>query len=68
MIKFVARDAKGEITGFGLSEENIALLKEKKPIVIDNLEFGKPGRTLIFYAETEAEMLADLRKAGFKIQ
>lgn len=57
MIKF----RKGNLLGFGLSEENIKRLKEGKPILVNLDEMGIPNCQLaIFYGETEATMVQSL--------
>lgn len=53
----------------GLSEGNIKLLKEGKPILIKgssiNLDIEE---IIIFYGETEELMVEDLRKHGFEVE
>lgn len=60
MVKFRA----GETIGFGLSEENMRLLKEGKPIKVDLTELGLPGKEVrdvfIFYGKTERDMERDM--------
>lgn len=59
MIKFKAYNLnkKTEFYGFGLSEINIQKLKEKKPIYIDGDKIDSLYDYLIFYCDTEEEML-----------
>lgn len=62
MIKFVAQSPKGILLGIGLSEKNIELLKQEKPIRIDLTEMGfDSGRVLIFYGETEGELIKTIQ-------
>lgn len=60
MVKFKA----GQLIGFGLSEKNIKLLKQGKPIKIDLTTLGLPGKevkdVLIFYGKTENDMQKDM--------
>lgn len=55
----------GNLLIFGLSDRNIELLKEGKPIAFDLRELGMQGRVCIFHGETEAKMQEHLEKAGF---
>lgn len=57
------RDGKRFIL-FGLSEGNLSLLRQKKPIVVNLSEMGLSGEVLITYGETEADIILDLQKAG----
>lgn len=58
MIK--AKMTNGDIL-FGLSEENIKLLKEKKPIVINLKDVGLEERKIIIcFGETEDKIFKDL--------
>jgi len=43
MIKFLAKMESGNMLGIGLSEKNVELLKEGKPINIDLDEMISPG-------------------------
>lgn len=52
MVKFKTKD----LIGLGLSEENIRLLKEGKPISIYLNEMGIDKRLMIFYGVTENHM------------
>jgi len=61
--------AKGTINGtpiylMGLSEQNIQLLKEGKPILFDGSEIGISGNVVIMYGETELHIQDELEKAG----
>lgn len=61
MIKFKADSPTGPLIGLGLSAQNLRLLQEGKPIVINLADLGlPPGRVLIFYGETEASMAAEM--------
>lgn len=58
MVKFTASDDDGPLIGLGLSKDNIRLLRQGKPIVVD-LEKDlhlPPGRILLFYGDTEASI------------
>lgn len=63
MIKFLAYDErkKRHFVGFGLSEENVKLLKEGRPIFVDGKTMQSNVDFFIFYGETE-EKIADLMK------
>lgn len=67
MIRFAAdRDGK-PIFGFGLSEGNLRLLREKKPIIVDLEEMGGQGEVVIFWGETETQMQEELQAAGLLV-
>ena len=61
MIKFSYTNKDG-VTGygFGLSERNVNLLKEGKPIVIDLAQMGGQGEIFIFYGKTEQAMALEI--------
>ena len=64
MIKFVANKdaADGPLVGLGLSRNNIALLKEGRPIVVNLADLGlAPGKVMIFYGKTESAMAKTMR-------
>jgi hypothetical protein len=62
MIKFKVIDPNGVPGfGFGLSEENINLLKQGKPIIIELSEMGGIGRIMIMYGKTETDLVAALQ-------
>lgn len=64
MIKFKAgSDGKKTVYGFGLSEENIKLLKKGYPIYIDNPDFAD-FNVIIMYGETEQEITNLLKETG----
>lgn len=75
MIKFLAKSEGGNMLGIGLSERNVELLKEGKPIKIDLAEMISPGggikhteltdlkHVVVFYGTTEEEMAKDLKAA-----
>jgi len=46
----------GDTLIFGLSERNIELLKEGRPILINLAEMGARGSMVIFYGKTEESM------------
>lgn len=56
MLKFTYIKAGIINYGFGLSERNIQLLKQGKPILIDLSELGGDGNVTIFYGKTEQDM------------
>lgn len=61
MLKFSYTNKDGITSyGFGLSERNVKLLKEGKPIVIDLAQMGGQGKILIFYGKTEQAMGRDI--------
>ena len=73
MIKFLAKIESGNMLGIGLSERNVELLKEGKPIKIDLDEMITPAvgiqhteltdlkHIFIFYGTTEEQMAHDLK-------
>lgn len=62
MIKFKVTGERGEVhLGFGISERNVELLKQGKPIHIDLNEMGINGSIMILYGKTEAEVLSMLK-------
>jgi len=73
MIKFLAKMESGNMLGIGLSEKNVELLKEGKPINIELDEMISPGggiqhteltdlkQSVVFYGTTEEEMAKDLK-------
>lgn len=63
MIKFTGdRDGK-TLVGLGISEGNVAKLKEGKPILVhlDEMIPGSNIDILIFYGETEQSMYQELK-------
>jgi len=63
MIKF----RLGNLIGFGLSEGNLRLLREGKPIIIYGAQLGSPDDFLIVYGATERDIVEQMRKAGIEI-
>lgn len=62
MIKFKTADDKGNVKlGFGISEENVRLLKQGKPILINLREMGIDAEVMIFYGKTEKDILNDIK-------
>lgn len=62
MIKFKVTGERGEIhLGFGITERNVELLKQGKPISIDLNEMGINASVMIMYGETEADLLKTLK-------
>lgn len=64
MLKLAITHADGSLYALGLSDRNIELLRQGKPIVVDLAELGGQGRVMLFAGATEDAMLADLRAAG----
>jgi len=66
MIKFRATSDDGPVLGLGLSRMNVALLTEGKPIVVYGKDVGLPevAKVLIFFGETERDLVAELRRHG----
>jgi hypothetical protein len=67
MIKFKGTDGHGgTVLGLGLSRINVALLTEGKPIVVKGADVGLPelSEVLIFFGETERDLMAELRRRG----
>lgn len=59
MVKFLVQDSKDGVPllGFGISEKNVEMLKEGKPILIKGKEEMKiPMNFMIFYGEDERHM------------
>ncbi len=58
----------GEAILLGLSEGNLRLLKQGRPILIQGEDVGLPGvRIAIMYGETEAAIVAEIRSHGIQI-
>jgi hypothetical protein len=63
MIKFGASGDKGRrLIGLGLSAGNVQRLKEGKPIHLHADEMGFVGDIVIFYGETEDDMVRQLHE------
>jgi hypothetical protein len=64
MIKFKTFNVKTQrpFIGFGLSDKNIELLKENKPIVINGKDMDSDVDFMIFWGKTEEEMYEDLKE------
>lgn len=62
MIKFYSGDEEtGRLFGFGLSEENLRLLRSKGPILIDLGQMGLPKhKMLIFYGKNEKALASKM--------
>jgi len=66
MIKGVAEnELEGPLVFLGLSAENLRLLQEGRLILVQMSELGFEGRIVIFYGETEEQMLHELKTQGF---
>lgn len=64
MIKFKAeRDGK-PLYGFGLSHQNLALLRAGRPIHVHLEQMGGEGSVFIFAGATEQDMANDLAELG----
>ena len=50
----------GDVLLFGLSQINLQLLREGKPIHVGLAELGLTGSVVIFYGETEEKMRQEL--------
>ncbi len=62
MIRFKVTDDFGRVSlGFGLSERNIELLKQSKPIHIDLDEMGLNASIMIMYGKTETDLMETLK-------
>lgn len=64
MIKFTGTEDGKPLFGFGLSQQNINLLKSGRPIKVDLEPMGFSGFVVIFYGRTEQEMVDELNAAG----
>jgi hypothetical protein len=60
----VLKGRAGNLLVLGLSELNLARLKEGHPIVAELSVIGMDNRVLIFYGKTELDMAAELEKHG----
>jgi len=71
MIRFTAKKSKSDGTIFvlGLSKENIRLLREGRPIHVFGADFGlgQYDELVVYYGETEDQMVQDLKKLGFDL-
>lgn len=56
MVKFVAEAKSGPFIGLGITEKNVQLLKEGKPIFIDRFQLGINHNIGIFYAKNEKKL------------
>jgi len=65
MIKFKATMIDGDpLFGFGISDANIAKLKDGKPIKVDLKELGEKGHVVILYGPTEMAIHRQMIAAG----
>ena len=64
MIKFKTSNKNGErqLIGLGLSDGNIKLLRQHKPILINGQELGLDQDIVILWAKTEMELLNQVRQ------
>jgi hypothetical protein len=61
MVKFTAKYGDRTLIGFGISDANVAKLREGKPIHIHGEEVGVPNQDfLILWGETEESMREEL--------
>lgn len=59
MVKFSFKRKSGKIVmGFGINQDNVRRLKKGDPIFVDLSQFGIDGEILIFYGETEQDLVA----------
>lgn len=67
MIKLALIKSDGrKLLGFGITEQNVILLKDGKPIYTSLDELTIPDTDIvIFYATTEDKMVEFFKKAGF---
>ena len=56
MIKFRA----GSLIGLCITERNVELLKQGKPIFVDLREMGLEGEIIVIYGETESDISKQL--------
>lgn len=62
MIKFKSKTPTGKtLLGFGISAENVALLKSGKPIFADLDEMGIEASLMLFYKETTGDLIAAIQ-------
>jgi hypothetical protein len=55
----------GDLMVFGLSDRNLELLQQGRPIIIDLREIGlESGRVMILYGKTEKAITDELAKAA----
>jgi hypothetical protein len=63
MIKASLKTNEGRpVLLLGLSEGNLTLLREGKPILVDLLPFGMDGQVILIYGKTEDDITRDLAK------
>ena len=66
MVKFSADGGDGKILGLGISERNVQLLREGKPILIRSDELEQltswKGSIMLFYGKTEDDIKKTLTK------
>lgn len=68
MIKFTATGDKGKWLFLGLSDRNVELLREGRPIKIDGAELGIDRSIMIFHGATEQAMVDQLIASGADIK
>jgi len=68
MLKFSnINGPEGPFYAFGLSQGNLNRLRQGKPILINLADIKGKGHVLIFYGETEQDMLKELKDSGIVI-
>ncbi len=68
MLKAKLIESKGSFSYlFGLTEEDIALLKAGNIVCIDMAIFGQHGETVIVYGKTNEDIVHKLQKSGANI-
>ena len=63
MIKF----RLGNLIGFGLSEGNLKLLREGRPIHIQGAQLGSVDDFIIVYGATERDIVEQMRASGLGV-
>lgn len=64
MIKFTGTGPKGRMLFLGLSDKNLQLLREGRPIKVIGAEVGVDHDVVIFHGRTEQEMVDSLQRNG----
>lgn len=62
MIKYKVTGDDGTMAiGFGISEENVKRLKAGQPILVDLNEMGINANLMIFYRETDEQLIESVK-------
>ena len=51
----------------GITEDELCLMKEGVPVEVNGHEIGLPGKLIVFYGKTEADMLREFASAGIEL-